>query len=369
MNASTTDSALGLQARIRAERVGMVYANTGPALFGNLLVAFLGMIVLFPVAPTLASLTWFLGFISIITVRWSLGRAYDRLADRRGSADIWARRLLAVVTLNGLCWGAFAILMLAYANPLQIGFGPFVVGGMVAASVATLGPLKSAYLGFTLPIVSGLILGLVWRGGYDALFMAAFTVAFEITMIGTVKKVSGIVGRNIELRLQNERLVESLTAANQSLGHEIEERRRAEARSEFLASHDALTGLPNRRLQKDHFAEAVAQVARGGGAAAVLFVDLDRFKQVNDTLGHPTGDALLERPGRSSARPSPRGGLGLPPRGRRVLARHAERRRSRQGRQRGGASHPIAEHTRGDRGQPSSGRVQHRHQPLPRRRR
>ncbi|MBK1717757.1 sensor domain-containing diguanylate cyclase [Thiocystis violacea] len=294
MNASTTDAALDLQARIRARRVAMAYASTGPALFGNLLVAALGMVILFPVAPTLASLTWILVFLGIVTVRWSLERAYARLTtDRLDSVDLWVRRLLVVVTLNGLGWGAFAILMLVYANPIQVGFGPFVVGGMVAASVATLGPLKSAYMSFTLPIVSGLIIGLIWRGGYDALFMAAFTVAFELTMIGTVKKVSEIVGHDIELRLQNEHLVESLTAANRSLGHEIEERRRAEARSEFLASHDALTGLPNRRMQKDHFAGAVAQVARGGGAAAILFVDLDRFKQVNDTLGHPTGDALL----------------------------------------------------------------------------
>lgn len=74
---------------------------------------------------------------------------------------------------------------------------------------------------------------------------------------------------------------------------DVTERHAAEARERFLARHDALTGLPNRFGLQEHLASLLPRLAEGGGRAAVLYMDLDRFKEVNDTLGHPTGDALL----------------------------------------------------------------------------
>ncbi len=62
-----------------------------------------------------------------------------------------------------------------------------------------------------------------------------------------------------------------------------------------LAERDALTGLANRKALRDRLVERLASAARTGQATAVLYVDLDRFKAVNDTLGHPLGDALLRK--------------------------------------------------------------------------
>ena len=74
---------------------------------------------------------------------------------------------------------------------------------------------------------------------------------------------------------------------------DITERRRAEARIEFLAHHDVLTGLPNRVLLRDRFEQAVSRAQRSQKHVAMLFLDLDNFKRVNDTLGHMAGDNLL----------------------------------------------------------------------------
>jgi diguanylate cyclase (GGDEF)-like protein/PAS domain S-box-containing protein len=79
-----------------------------------------------------------------------------------------------------------------------------------------------------------------------------------------------------------------------SVSRDISERRRAEEQIEHQAYHDALTGLPNRWLFRDRLTVALAQARRLHRDVAVMFLDLDRFKLVNDTLGHTLGDELLK---------------------------------------------------------------------------
>jgi diguanylate cyclase (GGDEF)-like protein/PAS domain S-box-containing protein len=76
---------------------------------------------------------------------------------------------------------------------------------------------------------------------------------------------------------------------------DVSERKKAEKQAQYLSQHDVLTGLPNRLLMQDRLHQAIIQARRGGGVVALMFIDLDRFKTVNDSFGRVIGDALLKQ--------------------------------------------------------------------------
>lgn len=83
-----------------------------------------------------------------------------------------------------------------------------------------------------------------------------------------------------------------------STGKDVTERMQAQERMAFMAQHDALTHLPNRTLLLDRIKQSIARARWHSRLVAVLFIDLDRFKTINDTLGHEAGDQLLQQLGK-----------------------------------------------------------------------
>ena len=89
-------------------------------------------------------------------------------------------------------------------------------------------------------------------------------------------------------------LEESLRRTTQELSQSNQELRDSQTKLHYLANHDSLTGLPNRQLFQEKLQQSIEWAASGSRMVALLFIDLDGFKQVNDSLGHYVGDQLLK---------------------------------------------------------------------------
>lgn len=131
----------------------------------------------------------------------------------------------------------------------------------------------------------------------SVLFSRAVTQPLRTLSAGMRKIAEGRLDQRVPPAGLKE--IDGLSAAFNSMAVNLEartaERTRAEEQIKYLAYHDPLTGLPNRTLLHDRLAVALAQARRKKRMLAVLFVDLDRFKLVNDTVGHAMGDHLLRK--------------------------------------------------------------------------
>ncbi len=133
-----------------------------------------------------------------------------------------------------------------------------------------------------------------------AVVVAVFAMLFFAQFL-VVRRAQGILHDQAErievarstLEVQVNARTEELRRSNRQLEGEIIERRQAESKLNYLAYHDPLTGLANRRYFIERLEASLIDATRKNHRVAVLFIDLDQFKQVNDSLGHGVGDELL----------------------------------------------------------------------------
>lgn len=126
-------------------------------------------------------------------------------------------------------------------------------------------------------------------------------VTREISAQGDYSRRAVIEGKDEVATLARDfnSMIEQIERRNLALIHELEQRRKAEARLDHLAHFDPLTGLPNRRHFHNRIEAAVNLSARFDEKVSLMFIDLDNFKYVNDTLGHDVGDELLRHVART----------------------------------------------------------------------
>jgi PAS domain S-box-containing protein len=130
------------------------------------------------------------------------------------------------------------------------------------------------------------------RARIDMLFREALTSSGQLNFECRIARPNGQM-RVVHIEAEIDRDEAGRAKAVHGVIQDITERKHAEDQIRQLANYDSLTGLPNRRFFRDQFASALERARTSGTGVGVLFIDLDRFKQINDTLGHQVGDQLL----------------------------------------------------------------------------
>ena len=306
-------------------QIKLIYSHLPASQAVALANGFVLAMVLSSVIEPAAIVGWLAALILVTLARVYLGMLFGRSSPSGAGVLVWRTYFLVGTVASGLVWGSTAWLLYEPESLIHQVFLAFVVGGMVIGAAAMLTPMFLAFALFAscalLPLIARYLVPA------DAIHnaMGIMGVIFLLAMLVIGKRIHDTVAESLRLRSENQELIVYLTdtakhvaslnsdliatqndlrKANDALESRVAERtaelqeanRRKDeflAQLEYRASHDALTGLANRSAFHDSLTRLIARAARADERLAVLYLDLDRFKVVNDSLGHASGDQLL----------------------------------------------------------------------------
>ena len=322
-----TDSSSQTKQIFLSKQVEPLFKSTRSGGMANIIAAILVYLLLrnTETNETAAYLTIAITAISAIRIILSLNylKNKDRVKDK---LKHYLNAHLVMTLTIGILWGAFIYLQLYTVDDTLRNLILLISFGLIAGSIATLSTWMMSYLAYMLP-QSGAIfyVFLTIESAYNIHMVFAFSI-FTLVMILTSVRFNKNHKNEIELTLSNKQLIndlnneidireqvqlelehnkqglekkvkertQELVDINISLEKVIDKKEQAEQDLQYLAYHDELTGLPNKNLLVDRINQSIKTSARDKQKMAIIFLDLDRFKNINDSLGHIIGDALIK---------------------------------------------------------------------------
>jgi len=237
----------------------------------------------------------------------------------------WVNAYIAASFISGIGWALLIFVIPASMDPFSISVIYIIFIGAMAGSMTTLPVVLAAHYFFITPIFLSAFYFSFSFSSKITLFLSIASVIFYIFLVAAGRILNKRHKQSFSLLIENEALIDSLhheiiekelaqqklidnqqtledtvqlrtkelADINEVLVDEINERRRIEHNLKHIAHHDTLTNLPNRLLLDARLNHAIERAKRTHLQVAVMFIDLDHFKNINDSLGHDIGDKLL----------------------------------------------------------------------------
>lgn len=260
---------------IELEKLRLIFTNLPVTLTLSSFAAFFLVAVLRHVQSAAYLAGWFLITALISVMRHLQTRQFKRLHENEIDVRHWRMRVDIGTAVSGVWWGCGAIVLFPADLPHQV-YVAFILAGVGAAAMTSYAAMRRTYLLFVVPSILSLMVRIAWEGDEVHFSMAILVGLFLIVVVRSAFNTEKMINTVLELRVANLELT-------QALQHE--------------ATHDALVDLVNYREFHARLQRVAVMSAREKQPYALLFVDLDHFKQINDTAGHAAGDDALRQVG------------------------------------------------------------------------
>ncbi|MET0065057.1 MAG: EAL domain-containing protein [Candidatus Thiodiazotropha sp.] len=263
-----------LQANLKRRQIELAYAGLPAALGAIMINATIIVLAQWQVVSSEILLFWYLSMLLLTLYRLIGYRSFQKHKPGPLQLPIWGHRAIINSLISGVIWGSAAFLLVPVEHQVHQTIIIATLIGMAAGGVITQASLLPACIGFLLLVLVPLVIRLFILGGPANIGLGSMTTLFIFIMITGAVRIHRSINQSLELGLRQQHTRRII---------------------EHLAYHDALTNLPNRRLLVERLSKDIARSKHHKHFGALLFLDLDNFKNINDSRGHHQGDELLKQ--------------------------------------------------------------------------